>query len=126
MYLRLHLNIGLLVSRSLFCLKLSCKLKRKYKQKALNTKPLHIICKYRDIDAKKSSFNSTKVVRCYKVLFIYGGFLGADPGEAVPCAGKPSCALHCSACALTPLQCWSQSDILHVWHCKGEVNCKGW
>lgn len=54
-------------------------------------------------DAKKPSFNSPKVVGCYKVLFIYGGFPGTDPGEAVPCVGKPSCALHCSACALTPL-----------------------
>lgn len=54
---------------------------------------------------KKISFNSPKVVGCYNVLFIYGGFLGADPEEAVPCAGKPSCGLHCSACAraLTPL-----------------------
>lgn len=60
---------------------------------------------YRERDAKNPSFSSPKVVGCYKVLFIYGGFLGADPEEAVPHAGKPSCALHCSACAraLTPL-----------------------
>lgn len=57
----------------------------------------------------KYSFNSSKVVDCYKVLFIYGGFLGADPGEAVPCVGKPSCAVHCSACALTPLHSAGQS-----------------
>lgn len=39
------------------------------------------------------------------MLFIYGDFLGADPGEAVVCVGKPCCGLHCSACAraLTPL-----------------------
>lgn len=59
----------------------------------------------RERDARKPPFNSPKGVGRYKVLFIYGEFLGADPGRAVPCVGKPSCALPCGACAraLTPL-----------------------
>lgn len=54
---------------------------------------------YRERDAKKPSFKSPKVSGFYEVLLIYVDFLGADPGEAVPCVGRCFCALPCSAYA---------------------------